>query len=761
MSVAGSETVAKRVAPAPETPATSLGPPFELLESKLRPPQLLRGHVPRTELINLLRESRNVPIIAVSAAPGYGKTTLLAGWALKSRRRFAWVSVDGHDNDPIVLLSYIAAALDRACPLDPAVFEALASGNASIEAMIVPRLGSALAQLETSFVLILDDLHALTNPQCLDAIDALIDHIPEGSQMVLSGRAQPSRRVGALRARGLLLEIGPDDLRMGAEDARPLFAAAGVEISDAGLSDYLQRTEGWPAGLYLAALSIRAGGGEIDDAATFRGDDRFIADYLRSELFSRLPADELRFLTRTSVLERMSGPLCDALLESADSAEELGALERSNLFVVALDRHGGWYRYHHLFGELLRAELERAEVDLVPELLARASDWCGANGEPQAAVSYAQAAGDVDRVAGLVGAHAQSEYEHGRAVTAEQWFSWLEDRSSMEQHPGVAVLGAWLSAIRGRPDQSERWADVAESGARVATAQNGASIEPWLAVLRAAQCRHGVERMAADAQLAATGFGRASPFWPTAAVLLALSHQFSGDDERADDLLAEVAEMAVALELSNPGSLAFSLRALIAIERQDWVAAEELTERAESIARRARMEDYTLNAVVSAASARFAIHRGEQSRADQHLARAQRLRPQLTRALAPFSIHVRIQLARAYAARADVAGARTLLRETNDLLRRGPDFGTLAAQANELSSQLQTVGRAGPGASSLTTAELRLIPFLPTHLSFREVGERLYVSHNTVRTQVRSIYLKLDVTSRSAAVGRARELGIL
>ena len=451
----------------------------------------------------------------------------------------------------------------------------------------------------------------------------------------------------------------------------------------------------------------------------------------------------------------MSGPLCDAVLESADSAEELGALERSNLFVVALDRHGGWYRYHHLFGELLRAELERAEADLVPGLLARASDWCGANGEPQAAVGYAQAAGDVDRVAALVGAHAQSEYEHGRAVTAEQWFSWLEDRSSMEQHPGVAVLGAWLSAIRGRPDQSERWADVAERRASCDCAErrlDRAVGSPCSAPLSAVTGWRGWPQ---TPSWAATGFGRASPFWPTAAVLLALSHQFSGDDERADDLLAEVAEMAVALELSNPGSLAFSLRALIAIERQDWVAAEELTERAESIARRARMEDYPLNAVVLAASARFAIHRGEQSRADQHLARAQRLRPQLTRALAPFSIHVRIQLARADAARADVAGARTLLRETNDLLRRGPDFGTRAVQANELSSHLQTVGRAGPGASSLTTAELRLIPFLPTHLSFREVGERLYVSHNTVRTQVRSIYLKLDVTSRE----RSRRTG--
>ena len=219
--------------------------------------------------------------------------------------------------------------------------------------------------------------------------------------------------------------------------------------------------------------------------------------------------------------------------------------------------------------------------------------------------------------------------------------------------------------------------------------------------------------------------------------------------------------MAVALEISNAGSLAFALRALIAIAREDWVAAEELTEKAESIVRRSRMEDYPLNALVSAAAAQVAIHRREQSRADQHLARAQRLRPQLTRALAPFSIFVRIELARAYAASADVAGARTVLREADGLLRLGTDFGNLTEEVGKLRSQLETLRVEAPGASTLTTAELRLLPFLATHLSFREVGERLYVSHNTVRSQVTSIYRKLEVGSRTAAVERARELGML
>jgi LuxR family transcriptional regulator, maltose regulon positive regulatory protein len=741
--------------------ADHVAPRFEPLESKLHPPELLAGNVPRTALVDLLRDSRSVPVVLVAAAPGYGKTTLLAQWASRSRRRFAWVSVDQRDNDPILLLSYIAAALDRLSFLEPGTFEVLRSANASIEGAVVPRIGRALASMETPFVLALDDLHALTNPQCLDAIDALIDYVPSGSTMVLSGRAQPSRRVGALRARGLALEIGPDELRMEEGDARELLNAAEMAVSDTELSELVQRTEGWPAGLYLAALAAKAGGEKMTGGA-FRGDDPYLADYLRAELLARLPEHELRFLTRTSVLERLSGPLCDAVLEAGGSAERLASLERSNHFVVALDRGQEWYRYHHLFRDLVRVELGRSEPDLAPALLARASDWSDANGEPQGAVSYAQAAGDVDRVARLVLAHIQPEYEQGRAVTVERWFEWLEDRGAMDRHPGVAALGAWLAAIRGRPDQSERWADAAKSGVGESTEQNdGGSAEPWLAVLEAAQCRHGVERMAADAQRAATAFGRASPFWPTAAVLLALARQFSGEYDRADDLLAQVAEMAVALEISNAGSLAFALRALIAIEREDWVAAEELTEKAESIVRRSRMEDYPLNALVSAAAAQIAIHRREQPRADQYLTRAQRLRPQLTRALAPFSIFVRIVLARAYAARADVAGARTVLREADDLLRRGTDFGNLTEEAGKLRSQLETLRVEAPGASTLTAAELRLLPFLATHLSFREIGERLFLSVHTVRSQGGSIYRKLEVTSRNTAVERARDLGLL
>src|SRR5262245_29532053 len=282
----GAESVAERdpdIRNDREAPASG---GFELLDSKLLPPPPREETVFRSGLIERLQAVGDQRVVVVSAAPGYGKTTALAQWMARSRRRFGWISLDEGDNDPAVLLSYVAAGLDRIERLPSAVFEALASSEASIKGSIVPRLGSAVAGIRRSFVLVLDDFHAVTDSGCLDAIDVLIDHLPDGSQLVLSGQIQPSRRVGSLRAHGQLLEIGPEELRMDVTEAGALLAGTQVQVSDEGLSELVERTEGWPAGLYLAALSIAEGGSSV---ASFHGDDRLIADYMRDELLFRLP----------------------------------------------------------------------------------------------------------------------------------------------------------------------------------------------------------------------------------------------------------------------------------------------------------------------------------------------------------------------------------------------------------------------------------------------------------------------------------------
>ncbi len=717
----------------------------------------------REPLIGLLEaESGRVPVVVVSAGPGWGKTTLLAQWAARSRRPFAWVSVNANDNDPIVLLTYVATALDRVSQIDPSVFDALATPGVSIEGTVVPRLGAALATMHDAVVLVFDDLHLVDSQPCLDAIVALTRHVPEGSQLALSARGHPAIPLGALRARGLAREIGPDELSMDETEARQLLSAAGLDLTDHEVAELTEQTEGWSAGLYLAALSAKASGGGIKGVTALKGDDRFVIDYLRSELLSRLPRDELRFLTRTAVLERMSGPLCDVVLEQSGSAKILESLARSNMFLVPLDRTGEWYRYHHLFRELLRAELERVEPDLVPRLLARATDWCEANGQPETAIGYAEAAEDVSRTASLLLRNYLDTYNSGRAATVERWLGWLDAHGAIETNAAVAVVGGLTAALWGRPAEAERCADAAEHASYDGTTYDGsASIDSWHCLMRAQHCRRGVAMMRTDAELAVATLARGSRLRPAAMVLLAKSQWLAGDIDQADEIFADVVEDGVALGARAPVTIALGERGAIAIERAAWVQAKELADQALRFIRRSRMEEYPTSALAYSVAARVALHRGDRSGAQELLTRAQRLRPRLTYALPHFAIQTRLQLARAYLTLADAAGAATMLREIESILRRRPDLGTLLVQVDELRASLNTMHAQAPGASTLTEAELRLLPYLATHLSFREVGERLYLSRHTVKSQAMSIYRKLNATSRNAAVERARELGLL
>ena len=575
-------------------------------------------------------------------------------------------------------------------------------------------------------------------------------------------RSHTSFPLGALRARGLALEIGPDELRLDERAARRLLRAAGLDLARTEVAELTEHAEGWTAGLYLAAISAKASGAGVEGATGFRGDDYFLADYLRSELLSRLPPDELRFLTRTAVLDRMAGPLCDAVLESTDSAGQLAALERSNLFVVALDRNDQWYRYHHLFQELLRSELERGEPELVPHLLSRASHWCEADGQAEPAIRYAQAAGDVERVARLVVRNALPTYHSGRAATVEGWLAWLAGHWGPEPDAAVAVIGGLIAGLWGRPAEAERWADAAERGTHAGPLFDGsASIDSWLALFRAQLCAGGVAKMRTDAEAAVATLARGSQFRPSALALLATSHSLAGELDQADDLFADAAEEGLELGATAAVTVSLGQRALIASGRGAWVSAGELADQALRVIRRSRMEEYPTSALAYAVAARVALHQRNSDGCQELLARTQRLRPRLTYAMPHFAVQTRLELARAHLTLADAGGAAIMLREIATISRRQPDLGTLTAQADQLRTSLTTLRTHAPGASTLTEAELRVLPYLSTHLSFPEIGERLHLSRHTVKSHAISIYRKLLVESRNAAVDRARELALL
>jgi len=739
------------------------GPAFDLLASKLRRPVIRPGTVCRPALVERLARGGLGPVVSVVAPAGYGKTTLLSQWAEGNGQAFAWVSVDDGDNDAKVLLSYVAAALDAVEPIDERVFDALASPVSSVPGSVVPRLGSAFSSMTSPVVLVLDDVHVLHNSECRAALSVLADHVPAGSRLAFAGRAPPPLRIARLRAEGKILEIGPDDLALTCDEASSLLRNADLALAEEDVAELHERTEGWPAGLYLAALYLREGGPFASAAFSFGGDDRLVSDYLESEFLCRISRRQRAFLTRTAVLERMCGPLCDAVLEVGGSAAVLADLAGANVLLVPLDRRGEWYRYHHLFRDMLLAELGRLEPGLMAVLRRRAAGWYVRNGWPEEALEYSMAAGDVDGAARLAGQLVVPAYRQGRVTTIQRWFRWLEDRGGIEGHPMAAVLASLFAALTGRPVDAERWADAVDRWQYGDPARPGdPSAEAWAALLRAILCRRGTEQMRADADEAVRGFAAGSFVTPAPALLQGIARILCGDLDGGDESLEDA--VSVGEEADAPDDLAIALceRSLAAMARSQWDRAEDLAGRARAVLRQAGIQESYMTPLICALRARAAVHRGDVPAARRELLSAQHLRPLLTYALPYLAVQARLELARVHLALADPAGARTLMREVDDLLRRRPGLGTLVGEARALRAQLARERGSGvPGASALTAAELRLLPLLSTHLSFPEIAAEMFLSRYTIKSQAMSIYRKLGASSRNEAVARSRELGIL
>jgi LuxR family transcriptional regulator, maltose regulon positive regulatory protein len=406
--------------------------------------------------------------------------------------------------------------------------------------------------------------------------------------------------------------------------------------------------------------------------------------------------------------------------------------------------------------------LRRVEPDLIPVLQRRAAAWYLRNDMSEAALECFMAAGDVEEAARLMADIHLRIYRQGRIATLQRWFRWLDDRGRIEGHPMAAVQAAEMSAIIGQPAEAERWADAVDRW-RYQSQDRPAdpAVEAWAAGLRAILCRHGIERMRADADEAARGFAAGNIVVPVVALAQGVARVLGGDPDGGDAFFEDAMSIS---QVAAPDVLATVLceRSLLAIGRGQWDWAEDLTTEAAAVLRRAGIEDSYASALVSAGRARVALHRGDVAAARRELVTAQRLRPLLTYALPHVAVQARIELAHVHLAIADTAGAKTLMRETDEILERRPSLGTLVGEAQALRARLpETRDPAAPGASALTAAELRVLPLLATHLSFPEIGREMRLSQHTVKSQAISIYRKLGATSRSQAVALARELGLL
>jgi LuxR family maltose regulon positive regulatory protein len=723
---------------------------IDLLESKLHPPPQRHGVVLRAALLDRIAAA-DQPVVSIMAPTGYGKTTLLAQWSQRAAPRAAWLTVDQRDNDPAVLLESVAAALDRVDPLPPAVVEAM-EARRPVHA-VMGRLLPWLADDRAPFTLAVDHADAVTNPEAFDILTQIALLLPERHRLLVASRHLPRWPAPRMRAHGRLFELGADDLSLDADEAADLLRRSGVELHMADIEALTVGTEGWAAGLYLAALAVQSGSGDRAPVAP-KGSHPYLAEYFRAEVLDHLPPEEVTFLTRTSVLDRLGAPLCDAVLDADDSARWLRQIDQENLFLHPLDDGEEWYRLHQLFRDLLSAELRRSEPGLVPELHRRAAIWYQSNGMPEVALEHARQAGDAPRAVALIDQLMQPVWTSGRADTVMGWLQWLADEDLLALHPPLAVHGALLYALAGRPIDADRWADAVLGATPVEPLADGSSLEGLLAYLRAYLCRDGIERMRADAEAAYAGLSPGSPYRAGMRYVEGVAHRLDGRPDEAEGALAHALAMAVSFDARPQMALTLVERGGIAADRGDWTEAARTADDALALVGDGSYEEYWSSAVVFAWAARVAAHRGEVPTARDLLARASRLRPLLSYALPVTSVRTLVEMARASIAIGDLADAGTVMRQAREILRQRPGLGQLAAEVDAMEAL-------PGGGTSLSAAELRIVPLLAGHLTLQEIADRLYLSRHTVKTHSIAIYRKLGVSSRREAVDRLQEMGLL
>jgi len=726
-----------------------------------RPPQLRPGAVRRWALLaRLARIGRDVRLVLVVAPAGYGKTTTLAQWGEVEDRRFSWLQLDDTDNDPAAMLGDIAATARADWdPGELAPVLALAKEGRTEEA--VGELAALLAGVEPG-VVVLDDLHTIRSSAALQVVTDLAMALPAGWVIVTASQSRPRIRLGRLRSQGRLMEFGPADLAFGPDETVDLLRKLGVDLPAPEVRKIVAHTEGWPAGVYLAGLSIAAQPDPIEAAGEITGSSRYIVDYFLDEVLTRQSAQTMRFLLRTSVLDRICGSLCDAVLDTTGSAGWLNEIQALNLFIIPEDDQGEWYRYHRLFAEMLQSELHRREPGEEARVRRRAAGWYEQHGYPEQAVRYAMAAGDQRAAARLITAYTQRLNSEGRIRLVREWLDAL-DEQLLPADPPLAAMASWIWSLTGDGPRALSALHFAEDADFDGPMPDGsASLQSAVLRARAGLAPNGLAAMRADAELAVALEPPGSPWHTMASLLHGSACLLLGDRDAA---VVEFERAALlGREGARPGSsFALGQLALLAVDDGDWPTAASCAYDARAIIDSASLETSVTSLPVYAASALVALHRGNVQAARIDGAVALRLYRRPSPIAFPWlAAQMAIRLGRLLLAFDDAAGAQ---RKATEAGRYLPLFGTatvLAEQHRQLVAELDRARtRAVSDGTALTAAELRILPLLPTHLSLAEIARQLVLSRNTVKTQVAAIYRKLDATSRTQAVQRATDLGLL
>lgn len=734
-----------------------------LLATKLHAPVVPLQTVVRERLFRRLRDGRGLRLSLVACPAGFGKSTLLAAWreAEARERPVAWVTLDEGDDDAVVLWSHVVEAIGRAIPQVAEELPSVTVAAAPLLEVVLPRLVNALTD-HGDLVLILDDFHRLSGTASQESFAWFVDRLPATTQLVVSTRADPALPLGALRARGQLLELRADELRLTPGEAEEfLNGRLGLDLAGEDVDLLVARTEGWPAGVYLAALSLAGKDDKPALVRQFDGTSAHVVDFLSSEVLTAYEEPMQAFMIRTSVLERLCADLCDAVMGEPSAADALDVLGRSNLFLLPLDDQRRWFRFHHLFAQLLRVELERREPAEVARLHRRAFEWHNRSGTTDEAIHHAIAAGAFVEAGQLI-AEAWVHYVNGgRTASVLDWLVRFPPEA-VEADARLLLVKAWISALRGSEDEMRR----AVRGVReLGGLQDGplpdgfASLESSLSVLGAAFAWGDVAAVLEDgAHSAELGLAE-SPWRPVVTWALGWAHYCNGDLDAAEQWFEETMAQAPAAGQWVVGAAAIADMSLIAGMRgrpdeQMRLATEAVAVAAEHGLLDAREdgEVHTAYGVALAAAGRLADALPEL----EHGVLLRRLWAQ------PLDIaDGLIPLAATTAALGDRDRAEALFAEAERVLAACRDPGVLPQRLAAARDAAGGRARRSAGSSDLSERELTVLRLLTGGMSEREIGQELFLSFNTVHSHVKSVYRKLGVSSRSAAVARAREQRLL
>lgn len=712
------------------------------------------ARVPRLRLLARLADTSKDPAVVISAAAGSGKSTLAAQWAAIDPRPHVLVPLSPHLDDPAALGHLLIGALEEFGAPAPRTRAVVTGAEPEFSAVLLPAMRALAASRTRPFVLVIDDAHLLHDPACHALLNAVYEGIPSGSTLALVSRDAAPAWLARARTEGRLTELR--DLALDDDEAARLFAGVGVVIDGPGLAEVLDHSEGWAVGLYLAALAQRDGHGVT--TGDFR---RFLGDYLQSQVLDNLSDDDVSFLVTTSVLDELNGPLCEAVTGRVDAGAVLEELARRIQLVLELDGRPPRYRYHHLFADCLQTKLLAADPESVPLLHARAARWLAEQGDLDSAIRHAKRSGDLELTGALVWSGIMPCIGSGRPDRLRSWLADLEDRQIRKER-WLTLAASWLSLQEGDGARMQRWALAAEGHAgrdwrqHVATDDYAASLATLLVLI--GPSLSDVVALSGDAL---RGLPPDSGFRPPTAWLRGVALTLLGRLDEGRDSIVQAETWAIALEVPVIEADSLAFLGVLAILGGDRGAGLRQITRSVDLIERHHLDRLATSAHTVTAQAFALAVNGDRRAAEAAFAKARRLSGMVT-AIAPwFAVTGRLIQARTAMLLGDGATARILANEASRKMT--PDLeGTLVeSMLVDTRAALKSMTIDSGSGAALTSAELRVMQFLPSHLSFPQIGERLFLSQNTVKTHALSIYRKFGVSSRTDAVLKAQSLGLV